>query len=135
MIFSRVMAESKLFATSNCIIYFRYVIPLRVIDDKNTLFYLFAVWTKPFPIKYSLNVIKACEFPGYKDYSDDKAIFIGDFNTPTKPDKRTEYDNLLAMNLFDCADSIDILKRTYYQDERWKYFTADYCFATNVSAR
>ena len=120
----------KLDFTENFNRYFRYVIPLRVIDDKNTLFYLFAVWTKPLPIKYSLNILKACEFPGYKDYLDDKAIFIGDFNTPTKPGKRTEYDNLLAKNLFDCADSKDILKRTYYQDERWEYFTADYCLAT-----
>ena len=109
---------------------FRYVIPLRVIDNKKNLFYLFTVWTKPTPVKYSLNIIKAFNYPGYKDYLEDKAILIGDFNTPTKPDKRQEYDNIIALNLFDCANSEDVLKRTYYQDERYKYFTADYCFAT-----
>ena len=94
------------------------------------MFYLFAVWTKSKPILYSLNVIKALEFPGYNKYVADKAIFIGDFNTPSKKDKHIEYDNLVQRGLVDCAGKDCILKPTYSHSSTNNYYTADYCFAT-----
>ena len=108
----------------------RYVIPLKIFDKKEFLFYLFAVWTKSKPILYSLNVIKALEFPEYNKYVSDKAIFIGDFNTPTKKDKHVEYDNLIKKGLVDCAGEDCILKPTYSHSSTNNYYTADYCFAT-----
>ena len=108
----------------------RYVIPLKILNDKEFLFCLFAVWTKPMPINYSTNVLKALELTEYKEYISDKAIFIGDFNTPTKKDKRDDYDKLLETGLIDCAKKEDILKPTYSHSEEINYFTADYCFAT-----
>ncbi len=107
----------------------RYVIPLKVYNEKEFLFYLFAVWTKTKPILYSINVLKALEFSGYQEYISDKAIFIGDFNTNVKQDQTESYDKLINAGLIDCIDKEFFLPRTYY-DEKWKYFTADYCFAT-----
>ena len=108
----------------------RFVIPLEVYNDKEFLFYLFAVWTKSKPISYSINVLKALEFQGYKEYISDKAIFIGDFNTNVKAGQPKTYDNLVKTELIDCMDTEHQLTRTFYQNENYGFYTADYCFAT-----
>ena len=108
----------------------RFVIPLKVYDDKDFLFYLFAVWTKSKPISYSVNVLKALEFPGYKEYISDKAIFIGDFNTPVNQNQTKTYDNLIQAGLIDCMGNEHKISRTFFQNDKYGFFTADYCFAT-----
>ena len=108
----------------------RYVIPLKVSNDKEFLFYLFAIWTKKLPIAYSVNVLKALEFPGYQEYLSDKAIFIGDFNTNVKSGQTKTYDDLVKTGLIDCMDKEHQLTRTFYQNENYGFYTADYCFAT-----
>ncbi len=60
-------------------------------------------------------------------------LFIGDFNTPTKKEKRKEYDAFIHKGLIDCARTEDILKPTYSHSEEINYFTADYCFATDYT--
>lgn len=81
-------------------------------------------------VNYSVNVLRSIEFSGYKDYIADKTIFIGDFNTPTKKDKRLKYEKIINTGLIDCANKNDISKPTYSHSEEINYFTADYCFAT-----
>lgn len=81
-------------------------------------------------VNYSVNVLRSIEFSGYKDYIAGKTVFIGDFNTPTKKDKRLEYEKIINTGLIDCANKNDILKPTYSHSEEINYFTADYCFAT-----
>ena len=109
---------------------FRYVLPFEVWRDNKFLFYLFAVWTKTAPVSYSKNVLKALQFEGYQKYIADKALFIGDFNTPATPEKTAEYDTLLTTGLINCAAPEDVHKPTYSHKETVDYFTADYCFAT-----
>lgn len=110
---------------------FRYVLPFEVWKDKSFLFYLFAVWTKTVPFSYSKNVLNALQFGGYQKYIADKALFIGDFNTPTTPQKQAEYDALQTAGLINCAAPEDVPKPTYSHKETVDYFTADYCFATS----
>lgn len=109
---------------------FRYVLPFEVWKDNKFLFYLFAVWTKKEPISYSKNVLKALKFEGYKQYIADKALFIGDFNTPTTKEKKAEYDSLLNAGLIDCIGTGKAQKETYSHTKKVNYFIADYCFAT-----
>lgn len=108
----------------------RYVIPLKVSNDKDFLFYLFIVWTKSAPVKYSLNVLKALEFPGYKEYISDKAIFIGDFNTNVTENKHAEYVALIEAGLIDVLPEEKKLPPTYSHSNEVNYFTADYCLVT-----
>ena len=109
---------------------FRYILPFEIWKNNEFLFYLFAVWTKTIPVSYSKNVLKALQFEGYQKYITDKALFIGDFNTPTTPEKQAEYDSLQDAGLINCAAPEDVLKTTYSHKEKVYYFTADYCFAT-----
>lgn len=108
----------------------RFVIPLKVYDNKEFLFYLFAVWTKALPVKYSQNVLEALNFPGYKEYISDKAIFIGDFNTNVNTEKHNEYEVLINAGLADCLPKDKCLPPTYSHTKKENYFTADYCLAT-----
>lgn len=110
----------------------RFVIPLKVFDDKTFLFYLFAVWTKAEPIHYSLNVLQAIKLPEYQEYVSDKALFIGDFNTNVNSKKRNEYDALINAGLIDCLPEDKILPPTYSHTTDVNYFTADYCLATKA---
>lgn len=112
---------------------FRYVVPLEIHkpnSEDSFLFYLFAVWTKKLPINYTQNIIQACDFDGYQKYIADKAIFIGDFNTPDTKQQHSKYDAIIAKGLIDCADDKDILKPTYSHSTGVDYFSADYCLAT-----
>lgn len=112
---------------------FRYVVPLEIHKPNckdSFLFYLFAVWTKKLPINYTQNIIQACDFDGYQKYIADKAIFIGDFNTPDTKQQHSKYDAIIAKGLIDCADAEDILKPTYSHSTGVDYFSADYCLAT-----
>ncbi len=109
---------------------FRYVIPFEVWKADTFLFYLFAVWTKKEPISYSKNVLEALRFEGYQKYILDKALFIGDFNTPTTKERKAEYEALIKASLIDCAAPEDVLRETYSHTKEVNYFTADYCFAT-----
>lgn len=108
---------------------YRYVIPLEVTQD-NCKFYLFAVWTKAVPIKYSQNILEALEFPGYQQHLSEGAIFLGDFNTPTTKDNTKDYEKIVKRGLINCASKIDILKPTYSHSKNIQFYTADYCFAT-----
>lgn len=109
---------------------FRYVLPFEVWKDNEFLFYLFAVWTKKEPVSYSKNVLEALQFEGYQKYIKDKALFIGDFNTPTTKEKITEYESIIKAGLIDCVAPKDVLKPTYSHTKEVNYFTADYCFET-----
>ena len=109
---------------------FRFIIPLKIYKDKKFLFYLFAVWTKSKPISYSANVLKALEFSGYQEYISDRALFIGDFNTNVKPGQTKTYDDLVKTGLIDCIDTKHKLSRTFFQNDNYGFYTADYCFAT-----
>jgi len=121
--------EYKIEFTDNFNRNFRYVIPLKV-SDKNGIFqfFLFAVWTKDKPLKYYKNIINALDFPGYKEYIEQGAIFIGDFNTNVTENNKTEYDNIINKGLIDCAK--EILLPTYSHTKEENFFTADYCLAT-----
>ena len=109
---------------------FRYVLPFEVWKADTFLFFLFAVWTKKEPISYSKNVLEALRFEGYQKYISDKALFIGDFNTPATREKENEYKALIRAGLIDCASPEDVLRETYSHTKEVNYFTADYCFAT-----
>ena len=108
---------------------YRYIIPLEV-RQKEFQFYLFAVWTKAVPIKYSQNIFEALGFSGYKQYISDSALFIGDFNTPATKSNSKDYEKLVKQSLIDCAAKSDILKPTYSHSKDIQFYTADYCFAT-----
>lgn len=108
---------------------YRYIIPLEITQD-DYKFYLFVVWTKAVPLKYSQNVLEALCFPAYQEYLSDGAIFLGDFNTPTTKDNTKYYDNIVKRGLTNCASKIDILKPTYSHSKDIQFYTADYCFAT-----
>ena len=108
---------------------YRYVIPLEVIHN-NCKFYLFAIWTKAVPIKYSQNIFEALNFPAYQEYFSEAAIFVGDFNTPTTKANSKEYENIIKHKLINCASEADILKPTYSHSKDILFYTADYCFAT-----
>ena len=122
--------EYELRFTENFNRNFRYVLPFEVWKDNTFLFYLFAVWTKKEPVSYSKNVLDALRFEGYQKYVKDKALFIGDFNTPTTKEKKSEYESLIKAGLLDCAGPDDILKPTYSHTKKINYFSADYCFVT-----
>ena len=108
---------------------YRYIIPLEV-RQNNYNFYLFAVWTKAVPIKYSQNIIEAIDFPGYQQYVSGEALFIGDFNTAATKNNSKDYEKLVQKDLIDCATKSDILKPTYSHSRDIQFYTADYCFAT-----
>lgn len=108
---------------------YRYIIPLEI-RQNNFKFYLFAVWTKDTPIKYSQNILEALAFPSYKEYLLEGAIFLGDFNIPTTKDNTKDYEKILKRGLINCASKIDILKPTYSHSKDIQFYTADYCFAT-----
>ena len=109
---------------------FRYVLPFEVWKDNNFLFYIFAIWTKKEPVLYSKNVLEALRFDGYQKYVTGKALFIGDFNTPTTNEKKAEYEALKKAGLIDCAAPEEGLKGTYSHTKKVNYFSADYCFVT-----
>ena len=108
---------------------YRYVIPLEVTQD-NCKFYLFAIWTKAIPIKYSQNIFEALNFPPYQEYISEAAIFVGDFNTPTTKANSKDYEKLVKHKIINCASSTDIFKPTYSHSKNIQFYTADYCFAT-----
>lgn len=112
----------------------RYVVPFKISyeESRTFLFNLFVVWTKKEPYNYLANFIQAFEFPGYSEYLKERAMFIGDFNTPATKEKRESYDKILNLGLIDCAKTEDILKPTYSHAREVNFYTADYCFVNEA---
>lgn len=110
---------------------FRYVVPFSISKDKQFMFNLFVVWTQTKPYHYSKAVLEALKYPEYQNYINQGALFIGDYNTVVKPDRRQDYDKLIEAGFIDCAASDRILMPTYSNSRVPDFFTADLCLATS----
>ena len=109
---------------------FRYVVPYTVIADKKTLT-LFTVWTKPVPLKYDENVIKAIS--EYRTFIKGNAIIIGDFNTGYIEKYPERYKDLCESlkGFKNCTlGKPEEFKKTFYSYKEKELYLNDFCFVS-----
>jgi exonuclease III len=123
---------------------FKYVVPLRIYDDKNEV-YLLAIWTQLVKkdIYHSYVVQAARSFKYYKDLLDKECIIIGDFNSNAIWDNgdRKEYNHSQMVSILKELRYVSIYHEKkvegqgkessptfYFYRNKEKPFHIDYCF-------